>query len=109
MSDDFGELAQNLSNVDRLVHEPARLLVLTILYNVDSADFLYLQRETALTKGNLSSHLAKLEEANYIEIEKTYRGKLPLTVCHLSEKGRRAFENYRSQIKSLIDMAGAKE
>jgi DNA-binding MarR family transcriptional regulator len=104
VSEEFGDLAQTLANVDRLVHEPARLLVLTILHSVDSADFLYLQRETALTKGNLSSHLAKLENADYIEIEKTYRGKLPLTICHLSDKGREAFEAYLAQIKSLVEM-----
>jgi DNA-binding MarR family transcriptional regulator len=97
----FGQLAE-LTNVDRLIHEPARLLIVAILSNVESADFLYLQRETQLTKGNLSSHLSKLENAGYVEIEKTYRGKLPLTICHLTETGRAAFETYRRQMKDLI-------
>ena len=101
--DGHSPIAQNLNDIDRLVHEPARLMVLTILYTVESADFLYLQRETGLTKGNLSSHLSKLEEAGYIEIEKTYQGKMPLTICRLTEDGRKAFEQYRQQIKQFLE------
>ena len=86
-------MAENLRSVtelNRLVHEPARLLILTILSPVASADFLFLQRETGLTKGNLSAHLSKLEEAGYIKIEKTFKGKLPLTVCELTAAGKKA-------------------
>ncbi|HUV28703.1 MAG TPA: transcriptional regulator [Anaerolineales bacterium] len=90
-------------DVDRLIHEPARLLIVTILSAVESADFLYLQRETGLTKGNLSSHLSKLEAADYVEINKTYRGKIPLTVCRLSESGQKAFSQYRDQLKYIVD------
>jgi len=90
-------------DVDRLIHEPARLLIVTILSAVESADFLYLQRETGLTKGNLSSHLSKLEAAGYVEIRKTYRGKIPLTVCKLSESGQAAFSDYRDQLKYIVD------
>ena len=93
----------NLTNVDRLIHEPARLMIVAILYTVENADFLYLQRETELTKGNLSSHLSKLENAGYVEIEKTYRGKIPLTVCRLTDKGRQAFEDYRQQLKEFVE------
>ncbi|MCJ7657699.1 MAG: transcriptional regulator [Anaerolineales bacterium] len=93
----------SLTNVDRLIHEPARLMIVAILYAVENADFLYLQRETELTKGNLSSHLSKLESACYVEIEKTYRGKIPLTVCRLTDKGRQAFEDYRQQLKDFVD------
>jgi len=89
--------------IDRLLHEPARAVISAILYAVESADFLYLQRETGLTKGNLSAHLARLEEAGYVEIEKTYRGKIPLTLCRLTEKGRKAFDNYRSQLKQFVE------
>lgn len=106
MAEDFSELAQNLSEVDRLIHEPARLLIVAILHAVESADFLYLQREAGLTRGNLSSHLARLEAAGYVEIEKTYKGKLPLTVCHLTPRGRQAFETYRRQIKNLVERTG---
>lgn len=94
---------RSLVDVDRLIHEPARLMIVTILSAVESADFLYLQRETNLTKGNLSSHLSKLEEAGYVEIEKTYQGKTPLTICHLTRQGHQAFDTYRRQIRNLMD------
>ncbi len=94
---------RKFADVDRMIHEPARLMILTILSAVDSADFLYLQRETGLTKGNLSSHLSKLEDAEYITIEKTYRGKIPLTICKLSGNGRKAFTEYRDQLKYIVD------
>jgi DNA-binding MarR family transcriptional regulator len=94
---------RRLTDLDRLIHEPARLLVVTILAVVESADFLYLQRETGLTKGNLSSHLAKLEEADYVEVEKTYKGKVPLTLCRLTPAGREAFKNYRLQLKQFVE------
>ena len=94
---------QKVIEVDRLIHEPARLLIVTILSAVDSADFLYLQRETGLTKGNLSSHLSKLEAAGYVDIKKTYRGKIPLTVCKLTQTGKNAFTDYRDQLKYIVD------
>lgn len=94
---------RSLAGVDRTIHEPSRSLILAILSVVESADFLYLQHETGLTKGNLSVHLSKLAEAGYIEIEKTYRGKIPLTLCRMTEPGRRAFKNYREQLKSFVD------
>ena len=94
---------RKVAEVDRLIHEPARLMIVTILSAVDSADFLYLQRETELTKGNLSSHLSKLEAAGYIDIQKTYRGKIPLTVCKLNEIGREAFAKYRTQLKYIVE------
>ncbi len=99
MSDEL----RSISNVDRLLHEPSRTIIVAILYAVDSADFLYLQREAGLTKGNLSAHLSKLEAAGYVKIEKTYKGKIPLTLCELTEDGRKAFEDYRNQLKSFID------
>jgi len=94
---------RKFAEVDRLIHEPARLMIVTILSAVESADFLYLQRETGLTKGNLSSHLSKLEVAGYIEIQKTYRGKIPLTVCSLSNTGRKSFQEYRDQLKYIVE------
>ena len=94
---------RKFAEVDRLIHVPARLMIVSILSAVENADFLYLQRETGLTKGNLSSHLSKLERADYIDIEKTYRGKVPLTVCKLNEKGRNAFADYRDQLKFFVE------
>lgn len=101
--DGRGALAQNLNEIDRLIHEPARLMIVTLLYTVESADFLFLQRETGLTKGNLSSHLSKLEQAGYVEIEKTFQGKIPLTVARLTGKGRAAFDGYRKQLKQFVE------
>ncbi|MEP7136500.1 MAG: transcriptional regulator [Chloroflexota bacterium] len=92
-----------VTTLDRLIHEPARLLIVTILASVASADFLFLQRETALTKGNLSAHLSKLEEASYVKIEKTYKGKLPLTVCKLTSAGKTALKSYRQQLQSFME------
>ena len=89
--------------LDRLIHEPARLLIVTILASLVSADFLFLQRETGLTKGNLSAHLSKLEEAGYVKIEKTFKGKLPLTVCKLTSSGKKALIQYRQQLQEFMD------
>jgi DNA-binding MarR family transcriptional regulator len=92
-----------MNEVDRLIHEPARLMIVTILYTAEKADFLYLLRETGLTRGNLSTHLSRLEQAGYVQIEKTYRGKVPQTLCHLTDEGRAAFENYRNQLKQIVE------
>ncbi|MBU2609433.1 MAG: transcriptional regulator [Chloroflexi bacterium] len=94
---------RSLADVDRLIHEPSRTVILAILAAVESADFLYLQRETGLTKGNLSVHLSKLEDAGYVSIEKTYRGKVPLTLCRMTEPGRKAFEEYRKQLQQFVE------
>ena len=94
---------RDLTELDRLIHEPARLLIVTILSTVESADFLFLQRETGLTKGNLSAHLSKLEKAGYVEIEKTFKGKLPLTVCKLNPDGQKAFKSYIRKMERFLD------
>jgi DNA-binding transcriptional ArsR family regulator len=91
-----------MSEVDRMIHEPARLQIVALLSGAKEADFLFLQRETKLTKGNLSSHLMKLEEASYIEIEKTFRGKIPLTLVRLTQNGRTAFQDYRRTMNGLL-------
>lgn len=98
---------RSLTDVDRLIHEPARLLIVTILSTVASADFLFLQRETGLTKGNLSAHLSKLEEAGYVKIEKTFKGKLPLTICRLTAAGKKALTQYRRQLQDFIEKTSA--
>jgi DNA-binding MarR family transcriptional regulator len=92
-----------LADIDRIIHEPARLALTAILAVVDSADFLYLQRETGLTKGNLSSHLSKLEEAGYVTIEKTYRGRIPLTLVRLTDAGAAAYKAYRARFKQFLE------
>jgi DNA-binding transcriptional ArsR family regulator len=97
-----GEL-RDLTSIDRLVHEPARLLVLALLYVVESADFTFLMSQTGLTWGNLSSHLSKLEDGGYVEIEKEFKGKKPHTMLHLTDDGREAFREYRRSMKQVLD------
>jgi DNA-binding transcriptional ArsR family regulator len=94
---------RDLANVDRVVHEPSRLIILAFLFAVESADFLYLQRETGLTKGNLSAHLSRLEAAGYVHIEKGFRGKIPHTLIGMTDEGRFAFRLYREHLKRTID------
>ena len=91
-----------MSEVDRVIHEPARLTILALLSGAKEADFLFLTRETGLTKGNLSSHLMKLEESGYVEIEKTFRGKIPLTLVRMTSKGRAALQTYRKTMNGLL-------
>lgn len=93
---------QAIAGVDRFVHEPARLLVLACLAVVSRADFLYVMRETGLSQGNLSSHLAKLEAAGYVTAEKTFVGRLPRTVLHLTDAGREALRAYRSRLLEVL-------
>jgi DNA-binding transcriptional ArsR family regulator len=92
---------EQIASLDRLVHDPARLAILTALSACKKADFLFLQRIIGLTKGNLSSHLAKLEEANLIEIEKRFIDKKTQTLVCLSAGGRGAIEDYWREIESL--------
>ena len=91
-----------MNEVDRVIHEPARLTVMALLSGAEEVDFLFLMRETGLTKGNLSSHLAKLEEAAYVEIAKTFRGKIPLTLIRMTPRGRTALAAYRKTMNGLL-------
>ena len=93
---------QPILEVDRIIHEPARLLIVTILSMAEKADFLFLLNETGLTRGNLSTHLTKLEAAGYVNIEKSFRGKIPQTLCSLTSSGQEAFEKYRKQINQFL-------
>lgn len=92
-----------LANIDQVIHAPARLMVLTYLYVVESADFVYLMRLTGLTWGNLSTHLSKLEEAGYIEMVKEFQGKKPHTIIRLTAQGRSAFRNYKNSMAQVLD------
>ena len=93
---------RDLAEVDRLVHEPARLMILMVLYTVESADFTFVLNVTELTDGNLSSHLSKLEAAGYVEIEKGYAGKKPRTRLRLTEEGCQAVERYRGTMQKAL-------
>jgi DNA-binding MarR family transcriptional regulator len=94
---------QPLAEIDRVIHEPARLLILAYLSVVESADFLFLMNQTNLTRGNLSSHLSKLETAGYVEIKKEFVDKIPRTLLRLTERGRIAFDKYRRNMKQVLD------
>jgi DNA-binding MarR family transcriptional regulator len=92
-----------LANIDRLIHEPARLMIMLYLYVVESADFTFLMRQTGLTWGNLSSHMSKLEDAGYIAVEKTFVGKKPHTMLSLTDAGRAAFQDYRQRMEQAFN------
>ncbi len=94
---------QPLADIDRIIHEPARLMILALLYVVESGDFTFLMRQTGLTWGNLSSHMSKLEEAGYIEVEKEFVGRKPRTMLRLTDEGRAAFQEYVQSMKQVFD------
>ena len=93
----------DLKNIDRLIHEPTRLMIIIQLYVVESADFLFLQHQLQMTPGNLSSHLSKLEEAGYVEIVKEFIERKPHTALTLTNKGRIAFQKYRQSMKQVFE------
>ena len=92
---------EHLASLNRLVHEPARLAILVALSACSKADFLFLVNVTGLTKGNLSSHLSRLEDAGLVEIEKTYEGKTPITYVRLTLEGREALKEYWRSIEKV--------
>lgn len=98
-SQDYAGLAE----IDRLVHEPARLAVMALLYVVDSADFTFLMNQTGLSWGNLSAHMTRLEEAGYLQVEKRFKGRRPNTNLRLTAAGRSAFQEYRRRLKQVLD------
>ncbi len=98
---------RHLMDIDRLIHEPARLMLMVLLSAVAEADFLYLLHETGLSKGNLSTHLSKLEAANYIHITKSFVGKTTRTVCQITEDGLAALTTYREQMQTVIQKTSA--
>jgi len=91
-----------IDEIDKTIHEPARLILLSYLYVLDSADYLYLKNLTELTWGNLSSHLTKLEEAGYVEVKKEFVKKKPHSMVSITEKGKTALEQYRIRMKKLL-------
>jgi DNA-binding MarR family transcriptional regulator len=96
--EDFSQIG----NIDRLIHEPGRLMIMSYLSVVESADFLFLKRQTGFTWGNLSAHISKLEKAGYIEVTKEFVDKKPHTVLHLTEAGRNAFNEYRESMTQIF-------
>ena len=96
------EALQPLAEIDKLIHEPARLMILGVLLAVESADFLFVERQTGLTRGNLSSHMSKLETARYIEITKEFVDKIPRTLLRITDRGREALLDYTDKMKSVL-------
>lgn len=92
----------SFGTLDPLLHSPLRLAVMSLLMTIDEAEFTYLKEKTEATAGNLSVQITKLEEAGYIQVEKGYKGKRPLTTCTITKKGRAAFENYVNTLKGYI-------
>jgi len=92
----------NLKNIDRVIHEPARLMIMTQLYVVESADFLFLQNQLQMTPGNLSAHLTRLEKAGYVEIVKEFIERKPHTALKLTNKGRNSFKEYQQNLKQVF-------
>ena len=93
----------DIKDVDRLIHEPSRLMIMAQLYVVQSADFLFLQHQMQMTPGNLSTHLSKLENAGYVEVTKEFVDRKPHTALKLTEKGRTAFKEYRKKVKQFVE------
>lgn len=91
-----------MKELDPLLHSQLRLAVMSILMNVEDADFVYLKEKTSSTAGNLSVQLDKLSAAGYIAIEKEFVGRKPRTFCRVTEVGRTAFEQYVEDIKALL-------
>jgi DNA-binding MarR family transcriptional regulator len=93
----------DFNNLDPLLHSQLRLAVMSILMNVDEAEFVYLKEKTGATAGNLSVQLDKLSQAGYIKITKSFKGKKPLTACSITKVGITAFERYVQDLKQYIN------
>ena len=91
-----------LSDIDRLINEPARYNIVALLYVLESAEFLFVKHQTGMTAGNLSAHLRKLEAAGYVKIEKGFSGNFPQTTLKLTKRGRTNFEEYRKKMQQAL-------
>ena len=92
----------SLPPIDKLIHEPARLDIIAMLYVIKESDFIFLKNQTGMTWGNLSSHLSKLEDAGYVNVEKEISGKKTKTRVSLTNEGRIAFREYRQNINEFL-------
>lgn len=102
-NDDLKDKLKSLADIDKLIHEPARLLIISYLYILESADFIFLKAQTELSWGNLSSHMTKLEGAGYVKIEKKFIRKKPHSIASLTTSGRKAYERYRQKMKQFLN------
>ena len=90
------------AELDQIIHAPSRLNIITNLYVVESADFIFLRNLTGLTWGNLSAHISKLENAGYVEIEKTIVNKKTHSIARLTPEGRSAFDEYKEKMLKVL-------
>jgi len=102
MPNDRQNASDKYSEVDRLIHEPARYNIMALLYVVERAEYLFVQNQTKMTSGNLTAHAARLEKAGYLSFQKKFVRKKPKTFLRLTSLGRKAFEDYRSEMKRLF-------
>lgn len=101
--DELGnEDLQRIADIDRIVHSPARLMILALLAVIDSADFTFLMTQSGLTRGNLSTHLRKLEEVGYVGIQKKFVENIPRTLIRLTDTGRQAIQDYRDNMQQVV-------
>ncbi|WP_298612321.1 transcriptional regulator [uncultured Odoribacter sp.] len=92
--------------LDPLLHSELRLAIMSILISVEEADFVFIKEQTKATAGNLSVQIDKLNKAGYIEVTKTFKGKMPQTICRITANGKHALENYIEALKSYIGNIG---
>jgi len=92
----------HMEEIDLIIHAPARLKIMMILYVVESLDYVFLKNQTDLSWGNLATHLGKLENAGYVTIEKGYQGKKPHSLIQLTPQGRTAFKAYKNKFQQLL-------
>lgn len=92
-----------MKELNPLLHSRLRLAIMSILINVEHADFAFLKEKTSATSGNLSIQINKLKDADYIKVKKTFKDNYPLTTCTITKKGRKAFEEYYQNLKSYFD------
>ncbi|MDR2385214.1 MAG: transcriptional regulator [Tannerella sp.] len=93
-----------LKELNPLLHSQLRLAVMSLLIGLEKADFVYLKEQTGATSGNLSVQIDKLKEIGYINVEKTFQGKMPRTVCRISEAGIEAFREYVKDLKEYLKL-----
>ncbi|QEE17863.1 transcriptional regulator [Promethearchaeum syntrophicum] len=100
---DIKEKMDKIGGIDKIIHSTGRLKIISLLYGIEEADFVFIRGQTGLTWGNLSVQATKLEESGYIKIEKKYKRKKPLTIASLTKEGRLAFEKYRKQMQDVLN------
>jgi DNA-binding MarR family transcriptional regulator len=92
-----------IEKIDPAIHAPSRLMILAYLAAIESADFTFLLNQTKLTRGNLSNHIRRLEEAGYVEVTKEFVDRIPRTLYKLTNAGKEAIQEYRENMRSVID------